>query len=270
MSTTSAAAYGLRLDGLSDDRWLEVTSADHWPLVVVSPEPSRTAEEVSLDREALRLHIRSDVPHTELVHPLLGRVASELALARGDDAMHSGAIVGAEGAWCLIGPKGHGKSTLIAALAAKGIPVLTDDVLVFSNGTAKAGPRCVDLRPGADRYGASAPVRPDDPRRRITLPPINAEYLMAGVIHLEWSAEELSLRSLGHRAALERMLSLRSEKGFPSDFGKLLDLAALPTHLLRRPNSWSEMPACVYLVAQLIGEDTPAEAGTRMIEPAEL
>lgn len=256
MTPTSAAAYGLRLEGLGNDRWLEVFGAAHWPLVAVSIEACGTAAEVALDRETLRLHVRADVPHTELVHPLLGRIGSELALARGDDAMHAGAIVGAEGAWCLIGPKGHGKSTLIAALAAEGIPVLTDDVLVFSDGTAMAGPRCVDLRPGADRYGPSAPVRPDDPRRRITLPPINAEYPTAGVIHLEWAAAELSLRSLGHRAALERMLTLRSEKGFPSDFGKLLDLAALPTHLLRRPTSWSTMPACVHLVAQLIGEGT--------------
>jgi hypothetical protein len=78
----------------------------------------------------------------------------------------------------------RGESTLLAGLANAGIPIVTDDVLVLSNGAAIAGPRCSDLRPDVKRFGLGAAVRPSDPRNRISLPPITAGHPLVGVIHL--------------------------------------------------------------------------------------
>jgi hypothetical protein len=270
MSGVAPAAYGLRLAGLQSARWLAVTGADRWPEVSIDRDVG-IAGEPALDVDALVLRLRADADHRELVHPLLGRIGSQLALARGGDAMHAGAVSGAAGAWGIIGAKGAGKSTLLAALAAAGTPVVTDDVLVFANGTAMAGPRCIDLRPEADRFGSAVDVRPNDPRRRVSLPRIEAEHRLAGFIHLEWSDAEPGLEPLDHRAALERLLVLRSEKGYPVDPRKLLDLAALPTRLLRRPRSWDGVDATVALVQRLLlerpeGQEAWREYGDRSEE----
>ena len=172
-----------------------------------------------------------------LVHPLLGRVAAQIALARGADAMHAGAVGGKAGAWAIIGAKGAGKSTLLASLDEIGIPIVTDDVLMFAGSTVMAGPRCIDLRPDAQRFGLGMAVRPTDPRNRIALAPIAAEHQLAGVIHLEWSSAETTLEPLDHREAIRRLLILRSDKGYPRSPHAPLDLGQLPTMLLKRPRS---------------------------------
>jgi hypothetical protein len=209
---------------------------------------------VSLALHPLELRIRADIAHSELVHPLLGRVASHIALAHGADGMHAGAVAGIAGAWAMIGPKGAGKSTLLASLNDSGVPVVTDDILVFRGGTAMAGPRCIDLRPDTRGFGLGVAVRPSDPRNRIALPSIAAEHPLAGLIHLEWSAGETTLEPLPHQEAIERLLILRSEKGYPRDPRVLLDLATLPTLLLRRPRSKSGSVAAVAHLERLLVE----------------
>ena len=145
---TVSGAYGFRLSGLEEGAWLGVSGASHWAEISCRRDSRPGAPEVSLEPGDLRLCVRSDIAHSELVHPLLGRVASRLALAHGFDGMHAGAVAGSSGAWAVIGPKGAGKSTLLASLNDAGVPVVTDDVLVFRDGVAMAGPRCIDLRPG--------------------------------------------------------------------------------------------------------------------------
>ena len=132
-------------------------------------------------------------------------------------------------------PKGAGKSTLLASLNEIGVPIVTDDVLVFAGTAVMAGPRCIDLRPDAQRFGLGVAVRPSDPRNRIVLPPIAAEHHLAGVIHLEWSSAETTIEPLDHREAIRRLLILRSDKGYPRSPQVLLDFALLPTVLLKRP-----------------------------------
>jgi hypothetical protein len=256
----ATAAYGFRFAGLESHRWLGVSGGGHWPCVTCRRDGSADAPDLVLDTDGLELRTRADIPHSELVHPLLGRVASRLALARGADGMHAGAVAGPGGAWAVVGPKMAGKSTLLAALAEAGTPIVTDDVLVFSNGTAMAGPRCVDLRPDAPHSGFSVAVRPGDPRLRIPLPPIAAEHRLAGVIHLEWDDGAPTLARLDHREALKRLLSVRSEKGYPRDPRCLLDLAALPTLRLRRARETGAMPASVALIQRLL-EDPDRAAG---------
>ncbi|MGP0036370.1 MAG: hypothetical protein ACLP4R_17625 [Solirubrobacteraceae bacterium] len=212
------------------------------------------APELALDLHALELRVGADVGHSDLVHPLLGRVAAQFALAHGADAMHAGAVGGKTGAWAVIGPKGAGKSTLLASLNEIGIPIVTDDVVVFAGNSVMAGPRCIDLRPDAQRFGVGVLVRPSDPRNRIALAPIAAEHHLAGVIHLEWSSAETTLKPLDHREAIRRLLILRSEKGYPRSPQAPLDLGLLPTMLLKRPRSTHGLDASTALVERLLSQ----------------
>ena len=262
MSGVALAAYGFRFCGLTSGRWLGVIGAGRWPRVSCELDDRVDAPELELHTDAPHLRLPADTSHDELVHPLLGRVGSHLALAQGADAMHAGAVAGPAGAWAVVGPKMAGKSTLLAALSRAGTAIVTEDVLVFSGGVAVAGPRCIDLRPDAPGLGLGVAVRPADPRHRIALPPIAAEHRLTGVIHLEWGDEESALDRLDHREALRRLLTVRSEKGYPRDPGKLIDLAALPTMRLRRPRSARGLDASVTLVQGLL-HSRPSQATER-------
>lgn len=261
MTVTTPGAYGFRLSGLATSAWLGVSHASHWPELTFTSDSGPAAPEVSLDLHAPELRVRADTAHSELVHPLLGRVASYLALAHGADGMHAGAVAGPGGAWAVIGPKGAGKSTLLAGLARAGLPIVTDDILIFRGRTVMAGPRCIDLRPDARGFGLAVAVRPSDPRNRIPLPPIAAEHPLAGLIHLEWSSEGMTIAPLDHREAIKRLLILRSEKGYPRDPRVLLDLATLPTMVLRRPRSAGGMQAAAAQVERLLLETSGALDG---------
>jgi hypothetical protein len=248
---TVAAAYGFRLAGV-EDSWLRLSGAEHWPLITCVEDRSPHAPELLFDVDARQLRLRADIPHSELVHPLLGRVGARLALAKGGDAMHAGAAAGDAGAWVLVGQKGAGKSTLLAALARAGTSIIADDVLVFANGVAMTGPRCVDLRPDAAHLGPGIAVRPRDPRLRVPLPPLASEHPLVGVIHLEWSQAETAIESLDPGNAVKRLLAVRADKGYPSDPRALFDLAALPTLCLKRPRSMTGLHASVELVKGLL------------------
>jgi len=260
------AAYGLRLrcegagrwPGLGPaQRWLAVDGAERWPELVLA-ERTAPGPELSWDARNAALRVRGDVRCEELVHPLLGRAGAWHALHRGGDALHAGAFAGPCGAWLLIGAKGAGKSTLLASLAALGAPIVTDDVLVIIDGLAMAGPRCIDLRGDADRFGPTVAVRPEDPRRRLALPPIAAEHRLSGCLHLEWAECKPSIRLIEHREALRRLLALRADKGYPTRPQTLLALAALPSAVLTRPRGWASLERVAALAAELAGQGAPA------------
>jgi hypothetical protein len=264
MREATAAAYGFRFRGLESGRWLGVIGAAHWPCLSVRGNSRADAPELELDVGSLELWLRAGTPQSELVHPLLGRVASHLALAHGADGMHAGAVAGSAGAWAVIGPKGAGKSTLLASLNDIGVPIVTDDVLVFRDGVVMAGPRCIDLRPDAAGFGLTVAVRPSDPRNRLALPPIAAEHRLVGLLHLEWSSDETTIEPLDHREAIRRLVVLRSDKGYPRDPRVLLDLATLPTVLLKRPKSKDSLDAAALQVVRLLSES----AGQAALRPA--
>jgi hypothetical protein len=265
---TATGAYGLRLSGVEADTWLGVSGASHWPELSCRKDRRADVPELALDPHTLELRIRADVAHSELVHPLLGRVGAQMALAHGADAMHAGAVGGKSGAWVVIGPKGAGKSTLLATLNEIGIPIITDDVLVFAGSSVMAGPRCIDLRPDAQRFGLGVAVRPSDPRNRIGLAPVAAEHRLAGVIHLEWSSAETTLDPLDHREAIRRLLILRSEKGFPRNPDSLLDLGQLPTMVLKRPRSMHGLDSSAAQVQRLLSGSGAGRGQRRAVASA--
>ena len=81
---------------------------------------------------------------------LLGRVLPFALHLRGLLVLHASAVVVGEGAVALVGPTGHGKSTLAHALVRRGAVLLTDDALpVFpvEAPTVLPGVRRLRLRP---------------------------------------------------------------------------------------------------------------------------
>jgi hypothetical protein len=186
----------------------------------------------------------------EVVHPLLVQAVMHFAAWHGRAAFHGGAFVQHERAFGVLAESTGGKSTTLARLADRGVPVLADDALIVERGSALAGPRCIDLRPAAAADRPLAPVR-GDARRRLTLPPIEPSFPLAGVFTLGWS-EELSVRRL---RPSERLVALarhcRPEIGrMPA----LLDLARLPVWRVERPRDSACLDeVCDRLLAAALG-----------------
>jgi hypothetical protein len=251
MGGVSAAAYGVRLSGAPPTPWLALTGAGRWPELQLERADGLDGWRVDADRRVAT--VARELGLGELVHPGLAGIGLTMAVARGLDALHAGALAGPKGAWAVAGRKEAGKSTLLAACARAGIEVVADDALVVSGDRCFAGPRCVDVRPDVgSRFGATTPVRPETPRLRLTLPPGRAEHRIAGVVHLAWG-EEPALRPLSPGDSLARLLELRAVDGFPRDRVGLLDLSGLPAYELRRPRDWDALPRAVAALRELVG-----------------
>lgn len=98
---------------------------------------------------------RGGVELAEVRKDILGRVFSLCLHQAGLLPLHGGAALIGDRAVGVIAPKGHGKSTTIAALVGAGARLLSDDVLAI-----EVGPPCA-LRPGVP----VAQLRPDSARR---------------------------------------------------------------------------------------------------------
>jgi hypothetical protein len=131
---------------------------------------TRTGEvlEFAFNPEASRLEIRCTMPEmTDDITALL--VGAGLATAlhlRGVPVLHASAIVVDGKAILVAGPAGAGKSTLTAALVAKGVPLLAEDLAVLTFGenviTVQAGYPRLRLCPDATLVAGKA--APDLPR----------------------------------------------------------------------------------------------------------
>lgn len=77
---------------------------------------------------------------------LLGQVLSFSLLSMGIESLHGTVVVVDDGAVAFVGDCGYGKSTLGAAMLAKGFPVLTDDLIALRESAAG----CV-VQPGVPR-----------------------------------------------------------------------------------------------------------------------
>jgi hypothetical protein len=83
-----------------------------------------------VDRSGSRIRVRwtDAMPFDDLIGYLLGPVIGCVLRLRGVTCLHAGVIRVASRAIAITGPKGVGKSTVIAALADRGYPVLSDDL----------------------------------------------------------------------------------------------------------------------------------------------
>lgn len=269
-------AFGFRLHG-APARSLIAADRPDWPALYVQRRvgPAGTApghlddssarlslgdaDWLELDRAARTATYRTAraIDDDALVHPRLAPAAALMARWLDRDALHGGAFLAGDGAWGVAGANEAGKSTLLARLAVRGSPILSDDLLVVDRtGLAYAGPRCIDLRQpevvGDDVSDLVRPVR-DDTRRRMDLPSVEAVAPLRGWFFLEWGSH---VEAVPCPAAerLRRLLAQRRWATEPIDARVLLTLTAVPAWTLRRPRGTEHLEPTLALLDALTGE----------------
>ena len=205
-----------------------------------------------------------------LLGPALGVLLNQL----GSLALHASAVKAKDGVVLLCGPSGAGKSTLAAALADRGLPILSDDLCCLAcpegqDPKVHPGPPRIKLwQEALERLGLADLPRGRDHARlekfHLTLaaaPP--AEPLPLGrIVLLEWGP--LGLETLGGLAAVRRLVAAATYQRWQlAPMGCLarhwehcLRLAArVPIQAFRRPRDWDELGASVnFFLAQGLGE----------------
>ncbi len=267
-----SGAYGLRLLGLEEAEHLLVPAAPEWPALTVESRVSAGAplapDEIGADAASIRLrgggrveisrdravfYTARPLDPVEVVHPYLAPVAAVVGHWFGRESLHAGAAVVGGRAWALLGDRESGKSSTLAALAAAGHGVLCDDVLVLDSLRPLAGPRTLDLREdAAERLDLPSTLQPSTSRSRyrVELPPAPQEVAFAGSIFLEWDAEE-ELRELRPTEKVARLSAARVLRIPPATPELLLELAAVPGWVVRRPRSWSSLEHTVELIERI-------------------
>lgn len=257
--TPAGVTYGLRFEGLPTGGLLPAGELP-WPLIEVRQAEGMPAAETWFGEEdglvALRDGPRriyferaarratfygSHIDPEDLIHPYLAPIGIAFARWTQREAFHAGAFLAGDGAWALIGDCEAGKSTLLAALAARGIPVLSDDLVVTDGTLAFAGPRSLDLRARPDAaclggYLAASPSR-QGTRWRVALGAVAPVFPLRGWFYLSWS-DRLELERLSSAENLARLAQSRALPDQPTSSSDLLELAVLPAWEVRRPRSW--------------------------------
>jgi hypothetical protein len=189
-----------------------------------------------------------EVSPAALVHPLGTMPLSVLARWRGDMTLHGGAFVSEGGAWAVCGDRTSGKSTLLASLGDRQVPVVSDDLVVISDGDVLAGPHCVDLRAeAAERFPAAECLGKVGARVRYRLTTVAAPARtpLRGIVVLEWS-EDGSVAAAPLELAERLQLVYRQQySGLfdRPDEATVMDLLDVPMIRFRRPRSWAQMAA---------------------------
>jgi hypothetical protein len=213
---------------------------------------TRQGTGILVDGNRLAVELLAPVPLSgeALVHPVLTIPLSILARWRGDVTLHGGAFFHAGAAWGVIGERTAGKSSMLGVLGDRGVPIVADDLLVIDDGWARAGPRCVDLRPDVAPYLPAARdlgVVGTRPRFRLSTPAAPARAPLGGMFVLDWhDAEEAEIVPV---PTWERLRILYRQEaiallGFaePAAFVQLLEF---PMWRLRRRRDWAATPGAV-------------------------
>lgn len=221
---------------------------------------TRGANTIQVERDPLSVRFFLTEPPAPgaIVHPLLTIGISILARWRGDVTLHAGAFQTPMGGWGVMGARESGKSALLAALAARGCPILADDLLTVHEGIIWAGPDCVDLRPdSAGQFpGASyLGIVGNRPRFRLSTPPSAGRAPFRGFFVLDWhDRATIEVEPLTPKERLEWLY--RQEyialMGRPAPEA-FLPLLALPAWRLKRPRVWSATAATVDRVLEVVG-----------------
>jgi hypothetical protein len=113
---------------------------------------------ISPDGRRILYHRQKEVTPESFSAYLLGQVLSFSLLSFGTEPLHGTTVVAGGEAVALLGDCGYGKSTLGAALLARGLPILTDDLIAL------------------DETGAGWMVHPGIPRIKL-FPPVARRLL---------------------------------------------------------------------------------------------
>ena len=272
----AVGAYGLALTGVDDARRFLLPAAPDWPRFRIENTIGRLdrmsdrlgddrAELVLrsggvlfLDRAEARAEFVTPEPMSadELAHPGLAPVAAVTARWLGRQSFHAGAFVLGSDVWALLAEREGGKSTTLAWLAARGQPVVCDDMLVLDGDTALPGPRILDLRSesaqhlGLGDYRGRVGLRE---RWRVELDGVPTGVRFRGWIFLGWG-DDVTLEPVRAGDRLPRLASHLGLRVPPARPERLLELAALPGWEFRRPRGWSRFDeAGERLLATLAG-----------------
>lgn len=269
-------AYGFRIEGAGDAVHLLTEMTPEAPLLRISQEldeaPAPTGVSIEANRAIVALlpsgwleldrerasatyHVPAPIGIEALIHPYLAPAAAVAALWQRWNPYHAAGVVIDGGVWAISGAREVGKSTLIAALAARGHVVMADDLLVLRDGNALAGPRTIDLRDGhAAGLGATRELGVTGMRERwrVDLPPAPPEAPLAGWIYPEWGeATSIDAPPLAER--LERPQQQRAATLDPPSPEHAMWLARLPALVFRRRRSWDDLDTSVTALLDAIG-----------------
>jgi hypothetical protein len=176
-----------------------------------------------------------------VVQPHLTTAAAAIQLRRGMQPFHAGGVITGGGVWGVLGAKEAGKSSAMALASLRDIEIVTDDLLVVTDGAAYAGPRCIDLRPEAARelgIGTGLGVVGLRERWRVYTSPCAMLTPMAGFVVPEWGADDL--RPLSPVERLQTLFAHSALLGITmNDPDQYLSLAALPMFAWSRPKDWA-------------------------------
>jgi hypothetical protein len=225
--------------------------------------------DVSREPARITLEFPEAVSADAIVHPLITAPIAILARWRGSLTLHAGAFFANGLAWGVIGAREAGKSTTLARLAARGCPILADDLLVLDGATACAGPACIDLRPDVaermpeTRFLGEIAGRP---RHRMAVPEGPAKAPLGGFFLLDWD-ERVEVEALDAAAGLK----LLYEQEYIGLLGaaeptKILELLGTPMWRVRRPADWDASEEALDRMLQLTGAPPPARLPTRPLE----
>ena len=221
---------------------------------------------IGVERASGRVTIRlPDAPTPEaIVHPMLTTPLAFLARWRGHACLHAGAILHEGEAVVVCGSQGAGKSTTLATLAARGMPVVTEDLVVLDGWHVLSGPHCVDLRgDAAERFPDARYLGTIGRRERFRLltPPAPFRVPLRGVFLLDWSADGAAPTAqplgLGERLALIHAYDYAGVLGIPRP-ATLLELAEVPMWRLSRPRDLSTADRALDLLLETAATAKPA------------
>lgn len=200
---------------------------------------------------------------------LLGPALAVLLHQRGLLVLHASAIALGESAAAFVGQKGEGKSTLAAALHARGHPLVADDLVPIQFDD----PRAVRVRAGFPQLKLGPDVVRQLGEDPALLPRLHPDYEkrarrvdglapgpalpLAGIYVLESSdeqaivplpAQERFVELVRHSYLAELLESTGEAAGH---FKQVVSLASrVPVHRLRRPRDLATLPR----IAQLVEE----------------
>ena len=256
----AVGAYGLALSGVDSAASALVPAEPEWPtytLVNTIGQTERLMDRLGEDRAELRLRSGGTIlvdraearaefvtpellTADELVHPYLAPVAAVAARWLGRDSFHGGAFALGDDVWGLLADREGGKSTTLAWIAAQGLPVVCDDMLVLEGGRPHAGPRVLDLRAeAAERLSAGnyLGIVGARERWRLALGEVPPGGRFRGWIFLAWG-DDVAVEPVPASERLPRLTEHLGLRVPPLSPQRFLELAALPGWEFRRPHGW--------------------------------
>ncbi len=261
MSSTARGAYGFRVTGDSVDSALYNPISEHRPAIqIVRRDLTREHYEPVAGDDLVEipligggaaimerttgfgiLEVPDELTADELAHPYLAPIASVFADWLNHTVLHAGIVHIAGKAWGVVGAREAGKSTLMAGLAIKGLPIGADDLMVIDGIEVYSGPRTLDLRPGAAEYlkeGRGLGVVGMRERWRLDLADAAPSLPLGGFLFPSWG-ETISITECPLDVRLDTFVNGRSVQVNPMNPHEAMRLARYPAYNFVRPQDWN-------------------------------